>query len=86
MMTMTLSTRRSLPQRPKKKHALYIYLDSLERNVIWNGNRWLWKLEDGRVFDYGDSTWTTPDNVQVKFLADNYDGEAGTVLASFNAG
>ena len=52
----------------------------------WNGSKWLWYLEDGRVLDYGSRTWASPDNVSVQFLADGYEGPAGTVCASFNAG
>lgn len=52
----------------------------------WNGSKWLWHLEDGRVLDYSHKTWTTPEHVQVQFLADGYEGPAGTVCASFNAG
>ena len=55
-------------------------------NVRWNGSKWLWYLDDGRVFDYGSGSWTSPDNVQVQFLADGYEGPTGTVVASFNAG
>ena len=54
--------------------------------VAWSGSKWLWHLADGRVLDYNDYSWTTPNHVLVKFLADGYDGPAGTVLASFNAG
>jgi hypothetical protein len=57
-----------------------------ENNVLWNGSKWLWYIKDGRVLDYSPNTWTTPDNVSVEFLAAGYEGEAGTVLASFNAG
>ena len=52
----------------------------------WNGSKWLWYLNDGRVLNYGSHSWTSPDNVHVEFLADGYDGPAGTVLGSFNAG
>ena len=52
----------------------------------WNGSKWLWHLEDGRVLDYSSGSWTSPDHVEVQFLADGYDGPAGTVLGSFNAG
>jgi hypothetical protein len=52
----------------------------------WNGSKWFRYLEDGRVLDYPGGSWTTPNNVQVQFLADGYEGPAGTVCASFNAG
>lgn len=52
----------------------------------WNGSKWMWSLKDGRVIDHGSGTWTEPDNVEVQFLADGYEGQAGTVCASFNAG
>ncbi len=52
----------------------------------WNGSKWLWYLEDGRVLDAFSRSWTTPDNVSVQFLAAGYEGPAGTVLGSFNAG
>lgn len=67
--------------------ARYTYPDELKLgDKRWNGHKWLWYLEDGRVLDYHSSSWTSPDNVQVEFLADNYGGAAGTVCASFNAG
>lgn len=52
----------------------------------WSGSRWMWHLSDGRVMEANHGCWTTPDNVSVKFLAENYDGPAGTICASFNAG
>lgn len=52
----------------------------------WNGSKWLRYLDDGRVLDCNSGSWTSPDNVSVQFLADGYEGPAGTVLASFNAG
>lgn len=52
----------------------------------WSGSQWMWHLSDGRVMKACPSSWTTPDNVLVEFLAENYDGPAGTVCASFNAG
>lgn len=52
----------------------------------WNGSKWLWYLDDGRVLDYSSGSWTSPDNVSVQLLANGYEGPAGTVLASFNAG
>jgi hypothetical protein len=52
----------------------------------WNGSKWLQHLNDGRVLNYSSWTWTTPEHVEVKFLADGYEGPAGTVCASFNAG
>lgn len=52
----------------------------------WNGSKWVGYLEDGRVLGCGSGSWTSPDNVSVQFLADGYEGPAGTVLASFNAG
>ena len=57
-----------------------------EDNISWNGSKWFRYLDDGRVLDYSASTWTSPDNVSVQFLAAGYEGPAGTVLASFNAG
>jgi hypothetical protein len=54
--------------------------------IRWNGSKWFWYLNDGRVLDYRSGSWTSPDNVSVEFLADGYDGPSGTVLASFNAG
>ena len=55
-------------------------------NKIWNGSKWLWHLEDGRIVDYYSSDWVSPDHVEVQFLADGYDGPAGVILGSFNAG
>ena len=57
-----------------------------DHNVVWNGSKWMWHLADGRILDYINCSWTTPNHVSVKFLADGYDGPAGTVLGSFNAG
>jgi hypothetical protein len=70
-----------------EEEARNIYPDNWDNNPKrWNGSKWLWYLEDGRVLDYSSGSWTSPDNVQVQFLADGYEGQAGTVLASFNAG
>lgn len=70
-----------------EEEARNIYPDNWDNNPKkWNGSKWLWYLEDGRVLDYSSGSWTSPDNVSVQFLADGYDGPAGTVLASFNAG
>lgn len=55
-------------------------------DVYWNGSKWLWQIKDNRVLDYSHGTWTTPEHVTVEFLADGYEGPAGTVCASFNAG
>ena len=52
----------------------------------WSGAKWLAHLEDGRVLDFGHSCWVTPNYVSVEFLADGYQGDAGTICASFNAG
>ena len=70
-----------------ENEARNIYPDNWDNNPKkWNGSKWLWYLEDGRVLDYSSGSWTSPDNVSVQFLADGYEGPAGTVLASFNAG
>lgn len=70
-----------------EEEARNIYPDNWDGNTKrWNGSKWLWYLEDGRVLDYSSGSWTSPDNVSVQFLADGYEGPAGTVLASFNAG
>jgi hypothetical protein len=69
-----------------EEEARHTYPNSCDDVVRWSGSKWLWHLEDGRVFDYGSSAWTSPDKVNVQFLADGYDGHAGTVLGSFNAG
>lgn len=53
---------------------------------FWDGSTWLFRGSNGTVHRLGYSCWTTPDNVTVEFLADGYDGPAGTVCASFNAG
>lgn len=64
-----------------------IYPDNWDNNPKkWNGSKWLRYLEDRRVLDYSSRSWTSPDNVSVQFLADGYEGPAGTVVASFNAG
>ena len=54
--------------------------------TYWTGSKWVYSLPDGRVYEESGRSWATPDNVSVQFLADGYDGPAGTVLASFNAG
>ncbi len=70
-----------------EEEARNIYPDNWDNNPKrWNGSKWLWYLEDGRVLDYSSGSWASPDNVKVQFLADGYDGPAGCVLASFNAG
>jgi hypothetical protein len=70
-----------------EEEARNIYPDKWDPNPKrWNGSKWLWYLDDGRVLDYSSRSWTSPDNVKVQFLADGYDGPSGTVLASFNAG
>lgn len=67
--------------------ARVIYPDNwnIGKNV-WNGSRWMWHLDDGRILHGSGSSWTSPDSVSVQFLADGYDGPAGCVLGSFNAG
>ena len=52
----------------------------------WNGSKWRWHLEDGRVIDSFHYSWVIPECVSVQFLAAGYEGPAGTVLASFNEG
>lgn len=70
-----------------EEEARNLYPDNWDSNPKrWNGSKWLWYLEDGRVLDYSSGSWTSPDKVSVEFLADGYEGQAGTVLASFNAG
>ncbi len=70
-----------------EEEARHTYPDNWYTDVKrWNGSKWLWHLDDGRVLDYSSGTWTSPDNVSVQFLADGYEGPAGTVCASFNAG
>ena len=70
-----------------EEEARGIYPDNWGSNTkIWNGSKWLWHLADGRVLDYSSGSWTSPNNVSVQFLADGYEGVAGTVCASFNAG
>lgn len=70
-----------------EEEARHTYPDNWDLGTKrWNGSKWLWHLEDGRVLDYSSGSWTSPDHVQVQFLADGYDGPAGTVLGSFNAG
>lgn len=57
-----------------------------DNDTRWNGSKWLRHLEDGRVLYGSTSCWTAPEYVSVEFLADGYEGPAGTVVASFNAG
>lgn len=52
----------------------------------WSGSRWMYHMADGQVLDLRPGDWAAPSEVSVEFLADGYDGPAGTVLASFNAG
>lgn len=68
-----------------EEEARCTYPDTNEE-TRWNGNEWMLQVRDGRVVEFHSSTWTKPDNVSVEFLADGYEGPAGTVVASFNAG
>jgi len=69
-----------------EEDARHTYPDNWSDSLkTWNGSKWLRHLEDGRILDQHSSTWTTPDHVSVEFLADGYQGDAGTVCASFNA-
>lgn len=69
-----------------EEEARCTYPSNWDNGTRWNGSKWLRHLEDGRVLNGSTSCWTSPDNVSVQFLADGYDGPAGTVVASFNAG
>ena len=69
-----------------EEEARLIYPNNWGNDIRWNGSRWFWHLEDGKAYEYSGSSWTSPDNVSVQFLAAGYEGPAGTVLASFNAG
>lgn len=53
---------------------------------VWNGHAWMWHLEDGQILHYSGSSWTSPGSVSVEFLSDGYEGPAGVIVASFNAG
>jgi hypothetical protein len=70
-----------------EEEARLIYPNNWAEDIIkWNGSKWFRYLDDGRVHEYSSGSWTSPDNVSVQFLAAGYEGPAGTVLASFNAG
>ena len=62
------------------------YPEKYGGNTHWNGSKWSRQLRDGKVVDGSSYCWTTPEYVSVEFLADGYDGPAGIVVASFNAG
>lgn len=55
-------------------------------DTLWDGTKWIYYRLDGTAAIARASCWTIPDNVDVKFLADGYDGPAGTICTSFNAG
>ena len=69
-----------------EEEARIIYPSTWGNDIRWSGSKWLWYVEDGRAHEYSASMWTSPNNVSVRFLAAGYEGRAGTVLASFNAG
>ena len=53
----------------------------------WSGSGWQYHSHDGQVFNMSGYSWVDPAAVDVQFLSDGYEGEAGTVVcASFNAG
>lgn len=53
--------------------------------IRWVGLKWVMDIHnDVMAIDHVD--WATPKDVNVEFLADGYDGPAGTIVASFNAG
>ena len=52
----------------------------------WSGSKWQYHGPDGQVFNMQGYSWVDPVVVDVQFLADGYQGPAGTVCASFNAG
>lgn len=55
-------------------------------DTVWTAGEWFWELTNGNRVKMSSDDWTIPSNVEVEFLADNYEGAAGTVCASFNAG
>jgi hypothetical protein len=69
----------------QKARETYPSYSERDNGYKWNGTRWDHHC-NGQILDLSPSCWTTPDNVSVQFLADGYNGPAGTVLASFNAG
>lgn len=52
----------------------------------WSGSKWQYHSHDGQVFNMAGYSWVDPAAVDVQFLAEGYEGPAGTVCASFNAG
>lgn len=52
----------------------------------WSGSEWFSYSTNGQVFRMSGYSWVSPEAVDVQFLADGYEGPAGTVVASFNAG
>lgn len=69
-----------------EEEARLIYPGYWNDHAFWSNGEWKGKAVNGNIYSYGSGSWTSPDNVSVEFLADGYDGPAGTVVASFNAG
>ena len=57
-----------------------------DRDYKWSGSRWQYHTNDGQVINMSAYSWVEPGAVDVQFLADGYDGPAGVILGSFNAG
>lgn len=57
-----------------------------ESDYRWSGSTWQYHTTDGQVINMSGYSWVDPAAVDVQFLADGYEGPAGTVCASFNAG
>lgn len=69
-----------------EEEARYIYPGSWNHNVYWNGNNWEALTVSGDVYTPGRQTWTLPKNIKAKYLGDGYEGPAGAICSSFNAG
>ena len=69
-----------------EEEARLIYPGEWNDHAFWSHNEWKGKSIDGNIHSYNGSSWVTPDKVEVQFLCDGYDGEAGNICASFNAG
>lgn len=50
---------------------------------VWRNNKWVYPDSDSEEIS---SSWTTPDNVQVKVIGVSNDTKPGIILSSFHAG
>jgi hypothetical protein len=69
-----------------EEEARLIYPGDWNDNKFWSNNEWKGRTVNGNIYSDSGSCWTSPDRVNVQFLADGYEGEAGSICSSFNAG